>query len=242
MPTYSTQVARGELGEMRSSLTATLRGVILLSLPATIGLILLRKPIVALLFQRGQFTALSTEMVCWALLWYTAGLVGHSFVEILSRAFYAQHDTKTPVIVGTIAMGLNVVFSFIFVWLFQQIGWMPHGGLALANSLATTLEATALFIFMRRRLKGIEGSNIARGFGACALASLGMGIGVWLWIQATGNLASWVVALGGVLIGGVIYSVGILLQRVPEIQTVIDFAVRRLRGGTKGIAPRKDTV
>jgi len=228
LPTFSAQVARGELSEMRSSLAATLRGVILLSLPATIGLILLREPIIAVLFQRGEFNALSTQMVSWALLWYTAGLVGHSVVEILSRAFYALHDTKTPVIVGTTAMGLNVLFSFAFARLFSQIGWMPHGGLALANSLATALEAGALFIFMYQRLNGIEGSYIGRGFIACVVASLGMGIGLWLWIQATESLTRWVVALGGVLIGGIIYGIGVLLLRVPEIQMVMSSIKRRL--------------
>ncbi len=228
LPTFAAQVARGELSEMRSSLAATMRGVILLSLPATIGLILLREPIIALLFQRGEFNATSTEMVSWALLWYTAGLVGHSLVEILSRAFYALHDTKTPVIIGTVAMGLNVLFSFTFAWLFGQIGWMPHGGLALANSLATALEASALFIFMRRRLNGIEGSYIARGFAACALAALGMGIGLWFWIQATGEMARWIVTLGGVAIGGAIYGIGVILLRVPEVQTIIRIITRRL--------------
>src|SRR5512138_420982 len=115
-------------------------------------------------------------MTAWALLWYAAGLVGHSIMEVLTRAFYAQHDTKTPVLIGAVAMGLNVLFSFTFAWLFARAGWMPHGGLALANSLATALEASALFIFMRRRLNGIEGRNIARGFAACLLAALGMGI------------------------------------------------------------------
>jgi putative peptidoglycan lipid II flippase len=119
---------------------------------------------------------------------------------------------------------------------------MPHGGLALANSLATALEATALFIFMRRRLAGMEGSYIARGFSACAIAALGMGIGVWIWIQATGKLSSWIVALGGVLIGGAIYGIAVLFLRVPEIQSVINFAVRRLHHGVKAVAPRNDIV
>jgi len=228
LPTFSAQVARGELEEMRSSLAATLRGVILLSLPATIGLILLREPIIALLFQRGEFNALSTQMVSWALLWYTAGLVGHSLVEILSRAFYALHDTKSPVIIGTIAMGLNIIFSFAFARGFRTIGWMPHGGLALANSLATALEAMALFLFMHRRLNGIEAAYIARGFAACVCASLGMGIGLWFWMQATEGLAGWIVVLGGVVIGGAIYGVGVLLLRVPEIQIVMSSIRRRL--------------
>jgi putative peptidoglycan lipid II flippase len=169
-------------------------------------------------------------MTAWALVWYAAGLVGHSVMEVLTRAFYAQHDTKTPVIIGTVAMGLNVVFSFAFARLFNQIGWMPHGGLALANSLATALEATALFIFMRRRLNGIEGSYIARGFGACAVAALGLGVGLWVWIQATGGLPRWIAALGGVLLGGIIYGTAVILLRVPEVQTLMNAIGRRLPG------------
>jgi len=228
LPTFSAQVARGEMSEMRSSLAATLRGVILLSLPATIGLILLREPIVAVLFQRGEFTALSTEMVSWALLWYTAGLVGHSIVEILSRAFYALHDTKTPVIVGTIAMGLNVIFSFGFAWIFSQIGWMPHGGLALANSFATVLEAVTLFILMRKRLNGIEGKSIAEGAWRVSLSALGMGLGLGLWIQLTGGLNRWLVALGGVALGGALFTLGVVILRVPEIKSFTDAVRRRL--------------
>ena len=228
LPTFSAQFALGKLDEMRRSLASTLRGIFLLALPASVGLILLARPIVAMLYQRGEFTAVTTEMTAWALLWYAAGLVGHSAMEVLTRAFYAQHDTRTPVIIGTIAMTLNVVFSFVFAGLFRQIGWMPHGGLALANSLATALEATALFIFMRQRLNGIEGSYIARGFAACALASIGMGIGLWLWIQAMGSLPSWVLALGGVVIGGLIYGIGVLLLRVPEIQLLTHSVARRL--------------
>jgi putative peptidoglycan lipid II flippase len=228
MPTFSAQHALGQRDEMRSSLAASLRGVLLLVLPATLGLIMLRVPLVSALYQRGKFDAEDVQLTAWALLWYAAGLVGHSVMEVLTRAFYAQHDTKTPVIIGTIAMGLNVAFSFLFAWIFRQIGWLPHGGLALANSLATALEASALFFFMRRRLNGIEGSYIARGFAACLVAALAMGIGLWLWIGATGELSRWIVTLGGVLIGAVIYGIGVLLLRVPEVQMLLGAIARRL--------------
>jgi putative peptidoglycan lipid II flippase len=228
MPTFSAQYALGKLDEMRRSLASTLRGIFLLALPASVGLMLLARPIVAMLYQRGEFNAVIAEMTAWALLWYAAGLVGHSVMEVLTRAFYAQHDTKTPVLIGAIAMGLNIVFSFAFAWLFGQVGWLPHGGLALANSLATALEAAALFIFMRRRLNGIEGSYIARGFAACALAALGMGVGVWFWLQATGSLARWVITLGGVMIGGMLYGIGVILLRVPEVRILTNALARRL--------------
>jgi putative peptidoglycan lipid II flippase len=228
LPTFSAQYALGKIDEMRVSLASTLRSMFLLALPATVGLILLARPIVSMLYQRGKFTAITTEMTAWALTWYAAGLLGHSVMEVLTRAFYAQQDTKTPVIIGTIAMGLNVVFSITFARLFDQIGWMPHGGLALANSLATALEATALFLVMRGRLNGIEGKYIGRGFAACALASLGMGVGLWLWTQAAGDLMRWVVALGGVALGGIIYGMGVFALRVPEVQILVNGIRRRV--------------
>jgi putative peptidoglycan lipid II flippase len=228
MPTFSAQYALGKIDEMRHALAASLRGVLLLSLPASLGLILLRKPVIAMLYQRGEFDANSTELVAWALLWYAAGLVGHSVMEVLTRAFYAQHDTKTPVLIGTVAMGLNVLFSFVFSSLFTRLGWMPHGGLALANSLATAIEATMLFVVMRKRLSGINGTEVARGFGQAALAALGMSLALVIWIQGTGGLRTWAIGLGGVTLGGLAYGAGVLALRVPEVHTVIGMIKRRV--------------
>ncbi|NQU31388.1 MAG: murein biosynthesis integral membrane protein MurJ [Anaerolineae bacterium] len=227
MPTFAAQYALGKLDDVRSSLSASIRGVILLSVPATVGLITLRVPLITLLYQRGEFDARSTEIVAWALLWYAIGLVGHSVMEILARAFYALHDTKTPVLVGIGAMSLNVVFSIAFAALFERIGWMPHGGLALANSLATALEMILLMILMRKRLNGLNIPSIARGFGQATLAALGMGIALFLWHQANITSAPWLVALGGIAIGGVIYLLGIWVLKVPEIQQVASIIRRR---------------
>ena len=229
MPTFSAQHALGKLDEMRSSLASALRGMLLLALPASVGLILLARPIVSMLFERGEFTATIAKMTAWALIWYAAGLVGHSIMEVLTRAFYAQQDTKTPVIIGVIAMGLNVVFSITFAKLFEQVGWIPVGGLALAHSLATALEATALFIFMRKRLNGIEGKSIADGAWRVSLSALGMGVGLWFWVQATGGMNRWLVALGGVALGGVLYLVGVTLFKVPEIRMLTSAVSRRLK-------------
>jgi putative peptidoglycan lipid II flippase len=228
MPTFSAQHALGKQDEMRTSLAASLRGVIFLALPASVGLILLREPSIALLYQRGEFDERSVQLVAWSLLWYAAGLVGHSIMEVLTRAFYAQHDTKTPVIIGTIAMGLNVAFSFGFSRLFLQIGWMPHGGLALANSLATALEATALFIVMRKRLNGIEGNFLAKGFAASALAVAAMGLGLLVWIQLTSNRGILLTALGGVTLGGGMYLLSMWAMRVPELSTIVNGIRRRI--------------
>ena len=228
LPTFSAQVARGEIDDMRSSLASTLRGILLLSIPASVGLILLRQPVVAMLFERGAFDATSTQLTAWALLWYTAGLIGHAIVEILSRAFYALHNTKTPVIVGTAAMGLNALFSFIFPGMFAAAGWLPLGGLALANSLATALEALILLLLIRRRLHGLNGADVAKGVAQFSGAALGMALALLFWVQATENLNPWLTGMGGVMIGGGVYVLGAILLKVPEIQSMIGFLKRRI--------------
>jgi putative peptidoglycan lipid II flippase len=229
LPTFSAQVARGHPEEMRASLAATLRGVILLSLPASLGLIFLRYPIVSLLFERGEFTAQSTELVAWALLWYSVGLVGHSVVEILARAFYALQDTKTPVLVGAAAMSLNLVFSITFAALFTRVGWMPHGGLALANSLATALEMIALVVLMRRRLNGLEGRQVSTGVIQAVMASAVMTLGLWGWLNWMGDQSAWVVLGGGILIGAGLYAATLAGLGVREVREAVRFLRRRGR-------------
>lgn len=229
LPVFSAQHALGKQDEMRASLASAVRGMFLMAIPASVGLMMLARPIVSMLYQRGEFNALTAEMTAWALLWYAAGLVGHSIMEVSTRAFYAQHDTKTPVLIGAIAMSLNVVFSLAFSAWFARIGWLPLGGLALANSLATALEAAALFIVMRKRLGGIQGAHIARGFAQAALAALGMSLTLGWWIPLAGSLNRWVVALGGVAVGGVVYGLVMLALRVPEIQGVIRLVSRKLK-------------
>ncbi len=231
MPTFSAQHALGQQDEMRSSLAATLRSVILLALPASLGLILLRQPLISLLYQRGEFDARAVEIVAWALLWYAAGMVGHSIMEILTRAFYAQHDTKTPVLIGTVAMALNVVFSLIFIKVFEFLGWMPHGGLALANSLATALEAIVLFIVMRKRLNGIEGSHILRGIIPSAAGAAAMSLAILGWLYLGQNFSAWILAPVGVVLGGGIYFSTLWILRVPELRYLVNGVLRRLKRG-----------
>ena len=228
MPTFSAQFALGKLEEMRASLASSIRGVIFLALPASIGLILLREPIVAMLYQRGQFDARMTELVAWALLWYAAGMIGHSILEVLTRAFYAQHDTKTPVIIGGLAMGLNVVFSFSFSALFRQIGWMPHGGLALANTLATALEVTALLVIMRKRLNGINEIYLLRGGLLSTGGTLVMAAAVLFCLRIFSDQPAWLLTLSGIVAGGLAYSLTMATLRVPELDILINAIRRRL--------------
>lgn len=228
MPAFSAQYAQGKLDELRRMLAAVIRAEILLSLPATAGLIVLSTPIIRFLYQRNAFTAETTRMVAWALVWYSAGLLFHSVLEVLVRAYYAMHDTKTPVLVGAAAMLLSIVFSLIFSSAFDRLGWMPHGGLALAVSLATALEVTTLFLIMRRRLGGIHDRDLARGFGSAALGTLGMAAALGGWQQALRSAPAALTALGGVALGGAVYGLVLLLLRVPEVHRLFLALKRRL--------------
>jgi putative peptidoglycan lipid II flippase len=228
LPTFSAQVARGKWDELRASFVSTVRAILLLAIPASVGLILLREPIVALLFQRGNFTAQDTQLVAWALLWFAAGLLGHSVVEIASRAFYAQQDTRTPVLVGTGAMGLNVILSLTLPALFNQIGWMPHGGLALANSAATFLEMLVLLYLMDKRMKGLEGSRLWQGLGQATIGSLAMGIMIFAWLSFASPSPNWLIAIVGIGIGLFFYALTSWFLQVPELNIFLASLRRRI--------------
>jgi putative peptidoglycan lipid II flippase len=233
MPTLSAQAALNKMDEFRNTLASSLRGMLLLSIPASIGLMILRRPIVALLYQRGEFNAQSTDLVAWPLLWFAAGLVGHSVVELLSRAFYAMHDTRTPVAIGAVAMSLNVIFSLTFSILFTWLGWMPHGGLALANSLATSLEMAGLLFLLRKRLSRLEGTRILQMTWQSLLGGGVMAIFLWGWLAITKGQPFWMQVFGGVSIGGGLYLLSIWLLKVPEL---FSFAASVKRRITRSVA------
>ena len=118
-------------------------------------------------------------------------------------------------------MSLNVGLSYFFSFLFVRAGWMPHGGLALANSLATFLEMGALLFFMRRRLMGIEGRRVFAGFAQALCAGGVMALALWGWLGVTKASSSWLTALGGIVIGGLAYGLMLFLLRVPEVNMVV---------------------
>ena len=228
LPTLSAQAELGKTAEMRQLMASILRAMLLLAAPASVGMIILRVPIVQVLYEGGEFSSTATQMVAWALLWYSLGLIGHSLVEVLSRAFYAVHDTRTPVLVGVGAMSLNILLSIVFSRWFQSLGWMAHGGLALANSLATGLESLILLVLVRKKLQGINGREVLKG-GLISLAgSAIMGLAVYGFITYV-PLSSRVLSLiGGVVIGVTVYALVLWLLRVPELQSAKKALLARL--------------
>jgi putative peptidoglycan lipid II flippase len=183
---------------------------------------------VAILYQGNQFSADSTSLVAWALLFYAIGLVGHGLVEILSRAFYALHDTKTPVVIGVGAMSLNLALSFLFVWLFRLWGLMPHGGLALANSTATLIESVILLVLMRKRLAGLEENKLLLSFIKALIAGAGM-TAVILLLNAAVQLPNQILNVGlAVAAGMASYAVLLVILRTDELKRIFGMVRERL--------------
>lgn len=229
-PTFSALAARREMVEFRSTLSATLRAILFLSVPASVGLWLLRVPLVQVLFERGAFTPQSTRWVASALAFYAIGLVGHSAVEILSRAFYALHDTLRPVVVGLGAMGLNVLLSLI-LGRPTEAGGMAHSGLALANSIATLLEMAVLLILLARKAEGFPWGEILDSTWRTLLASSMMGLVLWSFLYYLGDMNPWLVALGGIGVGAGTFLLSAVILRSPEPAAVARMALRRHTAG-----------
>jgi len=178
-PALARQSAAARHDELHALFSLSLRMILFLTLPAAVGLMVLGGPIVRLLFERGEFTGADTRAVALALACYALGLPGHSLVEIVNRAFYALHDTLTPVKAAAVAVGANLLLSAATVGLAQH-GWLPtehaYAGLAVANAAAATCEAALLLWWLRRRLPALAVGPLLGAGGRCALAAVGMGL------------------------------------------------------------------
>ncbi len=213
-PTFAQQAAGGQQDAMRASLVATLRAIFFVALPAAVGLLALRSPLIAAMFERGRFQQSSTELVATALAFYAPGLVAHSGIEILVRAFYAMHDTRTPVYLGIAAMLANLALSLLLIEPLQM------AGLALANTLAAFAELVLLLWFIRSRLGGLGGWRVWQSVGKAGLASAAMGAAVWGFVAVVPAQSPLILGAGGILTGVVIYGIAAVLLGAQELQAV----------------------
>ncbi len=219
-PTFASLEARGLLVELRHTLGSTLRAVLFLVIPATAGLFVWREPLIRMLLQRGEFTATSTQLTAYALAFYAPGLIGHSVVEIVARAFYALHDTRTPVTISLGSMLLNAALS---VALREPLGF---GGLALANTLATTLEMALLVWLLARRMHGLEWKPLTATIARSSLAAVIMALPLaWATGHWEGSRAILFGAIG-LVAATLIYLAAAALMRMPELAAMRRLALR----------------
>jgi putative peptidoglycan lipid II flippase len=226
-PTFSKLAALGQMDALRTTLTNALRMLIALTIPASVGMVLLGEPIVALMFQRGAFDALSTRAVAWALSFFALGLVGHSALEVLGRTFYALHDTWTPAGAAVLSVVLNGLLGMVLPAAFERAGWMPLGGLALATAMAALVEMLTLLLFIHRRLGDFDARPILLTTLRVLAASLGMGVAVRIAARAAPPQPL-VQVLVGVPVGVLVYGALAWLLGVTEFRSVVRMMMRRV--------------
>jgi putative peptidoglycan lipid II flippase len=173
IPGISTHAAREEISAMRGAISRGLRMMLMLNVPATLGLVALARPVVGLIFERGEFTTADTNATATALMFYAPGLIGYSFVKLASPAFYALHDSRTPVVVSILTMALNILLNITLVKL------MGYPGLALGTALAALFNASVLLWRLRGRLDGLEGTRLSISLGKIMVASTVMAMSAW---------------------------------------------------------------
>jgi len=181
LPLMSHQAAAGNYEELKKTFVFSLRIVSFITIPATVGLVILREPIVQVLFQHGLFVAESTRLTARALLYYSVGLPAFAAVKLVVPAFYATQDTRTPVRVAAIAMIVNVLLNMIF--LFYFFPKLKNGGPALASALAAYFNVAILFVIFRLRFGRLGTLDILTSVGKIAACAAMMGGICWAALQ-----------------------------------------------------------
>jgi putative peptidoglycan lipid II flippase len=235
-PTLAELYSRGDDTGFRMTLDRTLRPLLFLSIPASVGLFLVREPIVRLIYQSGSFDATSTDLVAAPLAWFAIGLVGYALTEILTRVFYATRDTRTPVVTGVLTVIANLLLSALL------IGSLGHAGLALALSVTTGAEAVILWLFLRQRAGGVVSRTFLPWLVRVIIATVGMGALIWLTIGTVTEVqtnqgialiwreAFFVYALGMYVLGFIVFA---LALRIPELEAIIGKIASRLPIGVR---------
>lgn len=203
--------------------------IIILVMPVAIGAITLSTPIVKLLFQRGAFDTQATQMTSIALAMYSVGLVAYGLRDIINKVFYALKDTKTPMINGAIAMGLNIVLNIILA------KFMGHAGLALATSLSAIICTILLFVSLSRKIGYFGQNKIIKTTLKAIVAAVIMGIITniaYRYIDATlaEGLINQVISLGtSVIIGAIAYGLLIIIFKIDEVHMILNIIKKRIK-------------
>jgi putative peptidoglycan lipid II flippase len=217
LPDISRQAHANDLPAVRGSVSRGLRMMLMLNVPAMIGLMVLAEPIVALIYERGRFSPTDTMNTARALMFYAPGLIGYSAVKIASPTFYSLRDSRTPVIVSVLSVGANLALNLALVRI------MGFKGLALGTAIAAILNAVVLLCLLRRRLGGLDGRRVSVSLGKIAVASAAMGAAAYLmllWLVGLtpggGEVAKIIRVAGSIAVALVVLAASARLLRIQE--------------------------
>jgi putative peptidoglycan lipid II flippase len=167
LPLLARMAATGNITAFRSELARGMRLAFLMTIPASVGLMVLAEPIISVLYQHGRFGAHETAESAGALRFYAIGLCGYAALKVLVNAFYALDKRKTPMVVSCLAVGVNLLLNWIFT---LQLGW-GHRGLAFSTACVATSNFLILYVLMRAHLGTLESRAMLRLLGKIALAT-----------------------------------------------------------------------
>ena len=229
-PALSRLAHEKDYPRMRETIAHALGLMLMLNVPATLGLIALAIPIIALIFEHGNFTASDTAATAAALRWYAIGLVGYSVVRIVSPTFYALGKSRIPVTVSVVSVLLNVGLNVMLV------RTMGYRGLAFGTSLAALLNAGTQLMLLRRELGGIEGRRVTVTLTKIVIASLVMAAAAWgsdVWLVQlfpdTSILTQGLRVAGSILVSLIVLALAATVLRIREFEEARDMVIGRLR-------------
>ncbi len=185
LPLISRSAAVGNTAEFRAILARGMRLAFLLTVPSTIGLIFLARPIISIIYEGRKFSAFDTDQTAAALQFYSVGLVAYSGIKVLAPAFYAIDKRKTPMLVSFAAIGVNLFLNWLFTFHLR----MGHRGLALSTGGVALTNFAALYLLMRRETKRLESRQMLATLGKLLVA--GALLGATCWIAQATLLADW---------------------------------------------------
>jgi putative peptidoglycan lipid II flippase len=232
LPLLSRLVVAGQMGAFRTELARAMRWALLLTIPSTVGLIMLAEPIISILYQHGKFNADQAAQAAGALRFYAIGLAGYAALKVLVNAFYALDRRKTPMLVSFLAVALNLLLNWIFTF---RLGW-GYRGLAFSTGCIATVNFLLLYALMRRHLNGLESRRmlvmlVKVAASAAALAAVCAASSHWLladWqTQAFPSKLS--ALLGTVIVGALVFGACGALMHIEEIKELQAALARRLR-------------
>jgi putative peptidoglycan lipid II flippase len=224
LPSLSKQAAVKDFKALSDTFGYAMNLVFFITIPSMVGLIVLREPIVALLFKRGAFDIETTRKTAEALLYYSVGLWAFSAVRIVVSTFYALQDTKTPMQMAVISIVANIGLSILLM------GPLKHGGLALATSLASMLNLGLLIYKLRMKIGALKWGGIFKSTCKSAICSAIMGLAVWaagFWILPSKSGSALMLLLGviiSIIIGCILYALFSFLLKSRELATVLAIA------------------
>jgi putative peptidoglycan lipid II flippase len=235
LPLLSRLVAAGQLTAVRAELARAMRLALLLTIPSTVGLIMLAEPIISVLYQHGKFTAHEAAQAAGALRFYAIGLAGYAALKVLVNAFYALDRRKTPMLVSFLAVGLNLLLNWLFTF---RLGW-GHRGLAFSTGCIATVNFLLLYWLMSRQLKGLETRRMLIMLGKVTLAAAALAAVCAAsshWLLADWQTQSFLRRLGALLVticvGGLVFAgagVALHIEELKELQAALSRRFRRTR-------------